>query len=197
MYLKRMGTIAAVAVLYLGQVCAAQFTGYGFGGQVLLTEPTVQDDLKLNSEQKTKLKSVADKLREEWAENKDKIEKMTPEERGKLAKETSKKTNDAIVGVLDEKQVKRLKQIDLQDRGPLALFDPEVRKALDVTDDQIGQVKSLVKDSLPDMEKAYKAGDRTKLDELVKSAREKFQKIFTKEQKTKWAEMTGEPLKLS
>ena len=195
MSLKRLSRIAAVAaVLCLGQVSTAQFTGYGFGGQLLLAEPQVQEDLKITSEQKTKLKEVVDKLKQGWAENKDKIEKMTPEERGKLAKETSKKTNDAIVGILDENQVKRLKQLDLQDRGPLALFDPDVRKALDVTDDQITQVKALVKETLPELEKAHKMGDRTKMGELVKSARENFQKLFTKEQKAKWTEMIGEPL---
>src|SRR5262245_30515792 len=125
----------------------AQFTGYGLGGQFLLMNKSVQEELKLSDDQLTQLRGGLEKLREEVKGNLDKIREMEPEERAKLLSNISEQTNKFVGKVLDEGQVKRLREIDLQQRGPLALYDPEVRKALKISDEQLGKLKELATDS--------------------------------------------------
>jgi hypothetical protein len=174
----------------------AQFTGYGVGGQFLLLNKSVQQELKLTNDQIAKLKDTVGKVLEG---NKGELAKMRTaghDERAKLMSTISEQTNKAVVGVLNPDQIKRLREIDLQERGPMALYDPEVRRSLKITDEQLGKLKNLADDSLQQVQKAYDARDMKKVREVVRSAQDKLNDILTDEQKRTWREMMGKPFDL-
>jgi hypothetical protein len=186
-----IGLIGALAV-----PSQAQFTGYGVGGQLLLLNKSVQQELKLSDAQIAKLKDSVGKVLEN---NRGELAKMRAaghDERAKLMSAISEQTNKAVVGVLNPDQVKRLREIDLQERGPMALYDPEVRKSLKITDEQLGKLKNLADDSLQQVQKAYDARDMKKVREVVRSAQQKLADILTDEQKRTWREMLGKPFDL-
>jgi hypothetical protein len=195
----RNGIILAAAVGLLGALTVparAQFTGYGVGGQYLLMNQSVRQELKLTEQQFGKIKTEVDKVLDA---NKDKLARLKdadPEERAPVLDAITEQTNKIVVGVLSKDQVKRLREIDLQQRGPMALYDPEVRKALKITEPQLAKLKVLAKETNQQAQKAQDAGDMKKLDEVMRAAGEKLDTLLTDEQKKTWVEMLGKPFEI-
>src|SRR5205085_3611903 len=52
----------------------------------------------------------------------------------------------ALSGVLDEKQMTRLRQIELQQRGTQAFLDASVQKDLHITPEQTANIKTILDD---------------------------------------------------
>src|SRR4029079_7338351 len=92
----------------------------------LATVDTVQEALKLSSEQKDKIKTINDDVRDEM--------RKEFESGGRPGREKMKKVMDdaseKLGKVLDEGQQKRLMGVFLQVNGPIALVDRSVEKAL-------------------------------------------------------------------
>ena len=93
-------------------------------------------------------------------------------------------------------QIKRFKEISLQQDGPLLSVmakDGEVAAAWKLTDDQKQKIKTIAEE----MREALKVagGDRSKMQELLKSGNGKLMNLLTEAQKTKWKELIGEPFK--
>lgn len=105
----------------------------------MTTETLVQEELKLSAEQVAAVgKALAGENEKFVAAWKALGAKPADEGVGKLAADTRRAANEAVAKVLSEGQSKRLKQLELQARGPVAFDDPEVRKALGgVTDEQV------------------------------------------------------------
>jgi hypothetical protein len=122
------------------------------------------------------------------------LEKLSPEVMAAIAK------------VLDEKQFKRFKQIDLQQRGNNAFRDVAVQKELKFTDDQKMSIVSLLNDSDKEikalMPKFGAGGKGTdfkaafeKIDNARKETKEKIFTVLTKDQRKTYREMIGEEFK--
>lgn len=196
-----MRNVIRIAVV-LGAVAAlagsarAQFSGYGVGGQYLLLNKSVQQELKLTDDQLDKLKGAVEKLLDDNKDRLAKLRDLAPEERAKAMAPITDLSNKIVVKVLDEDQVKRLRQIDIQQRGPMALYDPEVRKALKITDEQTGMLKELADKSIAQVQKFYDAKDMKKVAEVMRGAEEKLASILTDDQKRTWREMLGKPFEV-
>ena len=101
----------------------------------LLFVKAVQRDLQLTPEQIDKLKEVRKTaFRGGAASLEELLTKMAAQ-----AAETKKK----VEAILTPEQMERLKEIHLQAAGPGALADPDVRKALNLTDEQVEKIKKL------------------------------------------------------
>ncbi len=125
----------------------------GFGGQQtrtrfeLATLPEVQADLKLNEEQK---KLAADQL----AKQREKRAALAPAGGGgggggagfaAMQTEITKINTEletAFVAKLDDAQKSRMHGLIVQVNGAAALLDPDIAKALDVNEEQLGKLKS-------------------------------------------------------
>jgi hypothetical protein len=171
----------------------AQFTGYGANAQFLLLNKSVQEELKLTENQLGKLKGAVDKILGGYREKLSKVREMEPEERAKLMGDITEKTNVIVVEVLDKDQIKRLREIDLQQRGPMALYDPEVRKALKITENQLTQLKALAAETTKELQKAYDDRDARNIESAMQTGLKKLSELLTDEQKEKWKEMLGKP----
>ncbi len=203
MRLGKLGLVLAVVAMASGPALAQQrqpggrgFGGFGGSPLFLLAQKSVQDELKLSEDQVKKVKDLSDKQRGSFQGLRD----LSPEERQKKMQEARKANDKAVADILKAEQLKRLKQISLQQRGARAFSDPETAKALHLTDGQTEKVKTILEASRPAGGQRGQRGQRTeeerqKLDAARKATNEKLMNVLTSEQKAKWKELTGEPFK--
>jgi Spy/CpxP family protein refolding chaperone len=197
--MKRLVPLAAVlAVVALAAPAGwAQGRRGGGGGTLfLLTQKSVQEELKLSDDQVKKVTDLGEKAREEFG----KLRDLSREERQQKAAELSKANDKAVAEILQPNQLKRLKQIHWQQQGARAFGDPEVADALKFTDQQKDKIKAVQEEAQKEMSALRQSGGdreevRKKSEELRKATNDKLMGLLTDEQKTKWKELTGEPFK--
>jgi hypothetical protein len=122
---------------------------------VLLSNKSVQEELKLTSEQRDKLKNVrarlgekAEKLVAEFDMNK--LQQRNPEERNKNALEIMdsmmKESNKAATDILQPDQAKRFQQIEWQASGLLVFKNADIQTALKVGKDQKNKIDLILEE---------------------------------------------------
>jgi Spy/CpxP family protein refolding chaperone len=175
----------------------------------VLSNPGVQKELNLKDEQISKLKDALTKVRDNHKDDIANFAKMSKEQQAKLFKTYAEESNKAIAGVLDDKQLKRFKQISWQLSGSSALQDPELQKELKLTDEQKKKLDGVFDDAnnkLQDLNKKlqeltknretnpekYKELQK-KYEELQKDIEKKANDVLTEEQKKSFKELLGKP----
>jgi Spy/CpxP family protein refolding chaperone len=173
--------------------------GGGGGGMGMFGPPSmarlasiekVQDELKLTSEQKDKIKKINDDGRAEMRKLLEGGGRPDPEKMRELGDEQANKLKE----VLKDDQQKRLLGIFVQVRGNGAVMDPVVGKEIDLTDDQ----KSKLREAMgPPPEGGRPAGGGG---ESFQARREKMDKeiasVLTDEQKKKLESLKGDKFEL-
>jgi len=188
-------------VLTLGQQFAmAQAGGFGFfrgNPLMLLRQESVQKELKLSDDQINKAKELADQTREKMRD----IFGADEADRPKKMQELNEETRKALAEILNADQSKRLKEISYQQRGGIAFTDPEVAKALDLSEEQQAKVRTINQETGAAMRQLFTPGQapdddaRQKMADLRKSSGEKLLALLSADQKTKWTALQGEPFK--
>jgi hypothetical protein len=174
----------------------------GFGADplnLLVNQKSVQEEIKATEDQ---VKQATEFQRESRGNFRD-LMNLSAEERAKKMQEAQEKTQKKLAEILKPEQLKRLEQIVLQQRGGDALNDPKVQAELKLTDDQKEMVKAIREDAQKAgrdlFANAGMGGDRTELmkkfQEMRKANNEKYVKVLTDEQKSKWKEMVGAEFK--
>jgi hypothetical protein len=188
---------AGAALALLGPVVRAQ-PGGGFmqSPGVLLRQESVQKELKLSEEQKKKAEELGEQMREKFQE----AFGLEGEERAKKMRELTAENNKAVAGILKPEQLKRLKQISYQLRGSTAFTDPEVAKALRLTDEQKKDIQKINQDSFAQMREFFQGGPpdeegRKKIAEIRKEASVKAVKVLTDKQRATWKDLQGKPFR--
>jgi len=179
--------------------------GAGMGGIAgLLNNESVQKELKLDSEQVDKIKAAIAKVRQQHEEDFTKLRDLDQEEQRTKRQELTKTVSEELLksagGILTPDQVKRLKQIDLQQAGTRAFTRADVEKGLNLTADQKEKIKAISEDAAKEMNELRQAGggqgNREKMTELRNQTNGKIQAVLTDDQKKTWKEMTGEPFQI-
>src|SRR5208282_4605317 len=156
----RRNLIIAGMFVVLGSICTAAsaqgpggggFFGRGGGGAsgaMLLAMPEVQTELNLSEDQKSQIKTIGDSVREKMRAsmgqiNFQELQSLSDEERQKRfdemrkkAEEVTKGVDEKVASILDAKQNGRLKELQLQREGAMALTRPEVAKKLNLSEEQ-------------------------------------------------------------
>lgn len=150
--------VAALPVQAQGGRGGGRAGGQGMGGNMqqgpmaLLNIPEVVRELQISGETRTKLSELVEDV---MAEIRETTQSMMEDMRGggnrqemmeKIRKEMEGINEEAMSEVrelLDEKQLKRLRELHLQRMGWTALDEADVRKELRLTDDQLDEIKSL------------------------------------------------------
>jgi hypothetical protein len=106
----------------------------------------------------------------------------------------------AVGEVLNDKQMKRLRQIELQKKDTAALRDTKVRSELKITDSQVKSIDQIFDDSrkeLADLAKegGFGKGSFEKIQGINKETKEKLMGVLTADQKKAWKGMLGEEFK--
>ena len=113
----------------------------------------------------------------------------------------------ALGDVLNSKQLVRLKEIELQQRGTTAFSDAKIQDSLKLTNEQRESVKTILDDSKKEMaELAKGAGGKggfgggganaEKLDGMRKEAQDKINGVLTADQRKAWRAMLGDTFKI-
>jgi hypothetical protein len=125
--------------------------GMGADKLMLLSQPSVRQELKLSDKQIKQLDQRREKQRAAFDELRD----LESEDAAKkIAKQA--KSNDAAIGkILNAEQFKRLTEISLQQRGGHALTDPEVARSLTLTGAQKNKLQDILNQSQEEMQKLF------------------------------------------
>jgi Spy/CpxP family protein refolding chaperone len=183
--------------------------GMGMGGGTglnLLSNKSVQKELKLTDDQIEKANKAATEAREKMMEKFQELRDLDQAERQEKMQGLMKEMATASKKVTDEllkpEQAKRLGQITLQTQGVMAYMSDEVQSKLKFTDEQKTKFKDIQASSMEQMtanrelmQSDREAGTK-KMTEIRKETSEKAAAVLTSEQKATWKEMTGEPFTL-
>jgi Spy/CpxP family protein refolding chaperone len=175
-----------------------QFQGRGgfgaFGGPaMLLRNEQVQEELKLTDDQKTKLEEA---LRPQRGEGFRPGQDLSAEERRELRErfaERREQQEKQINEILTSDQQKRLRQIQLQQRGLAALLDEEVAKEVGVSEEQQNQIREVLRAQAAEQRELGRDASREDRQRLRQQTEEKALAVLTTEQKAKFEELKGEP----
>jgi len=200
-----------LVVILAGPAMAQQGRGggRGFGGGglgMLMSNASVQQELKLDATQIEKAKEVAEKAREKFTAQRDTLQSLQGEERfnkmQELNKEVNAEVNKSAKEFLKPEQMHRLHQIQHQVQGAQAFSDEHVQNKLKLTDAQKSDVHSIVQASNTEMRSLYQnmqsdpEGTRAKIAEHRKETLSKIETKLTDEQKTAWKDMLGSPFEI-
>jgi hypothetical protein len=191
-------------VALLSGPAAAQGRGFGRGGSIafLLSNESVQKELKLDDKQLEKAKELAEKTGEEMREKFQGLQDLSQEERRakmmEINREMTASTLKAAGEFLKPEQITRLKQISYQQRYAQAFNDPEVAKKLNLTDTQKSDIKTILEDSMKEMPTREDFQDdreaaMKKAAEVSKATLSKAEAKLNDEQQKAWKELLGTP----
>jgi len=205
-----------LAVLLAGPALAQQRgQGRGPGGQGgggiagLLTNESVQKELKIDKDNADKVKEAVQKVRDKHADEFTKLRDLPQEERRQksqeLTKAVSEETLKAVSGMLSADQLKRLNQIELQQIGVQAFTRPEIQKALALTDEQKDAIKTINDEAAKKRQELFQQGGgrrqgggqgQSQAAAMRKETMDRVQKLLTADQKKTWKDLTGDPFEI-
>ncbi|MDT7898473.1 MAG: hypothetical protein YPKNTGVA_002322 [Candidatus Fervidibacter sp.] len=179
--------------------------GGPFGGRLggpmlmvgLLRSPQVQQELKLTDQQRQRL----EQLGEQWREKMRGLRDLPPEERRQKGEGMRAEVEKQLATILNEQQMKRLKQIALQVEGYAALERPEIADQVGLTKEQRQKIRDILRQAGEKRREAFQQGqgDRQAAFQRMREIRQwvdgEIEKLLTPEQKKKWQELIGEPFK--
>jgi hypothetical protein len=198
-----LGLAALLGGTVLAQQPQRPGRGAGRGGGVaaLLGNESVQKELKMDQDQTDKVKAAVQKVQDNHKDDFAKVRELTGDEQRTKREELNKTVTDEVLtaagDILKPEQIKRLKQIELQQAGSRAFTRADVQKALALKDDQKDTIKTIAEDAAKAMRDLSPGGQRTpetreKIAALRKETLEKVQAVLTDDQKKTWKDMTGE-----
>jgi len=205
-----MRKLLSAGVLFGLMVCVTNYTyaqrpfqGFTASGPIMLTNKSVQEELKITDDQKEKLgekmRSMIGKYTEVFAKA-----KGEPGEMEKLMKVVQDAATKELAEILKPEQMQRLKQIERQQSITRTLTDDnDAIKDLGITDEQKDRIKQIGDESVKevaDLLKQFGKDNARETNEKVlaarKEANERATKLLTETQQAKWKEMIGEPFEL-
>ncbi len=202
------------------------FGGFGGGLTGMIANNTqLQEELKMDKDQVTKLTEALAKVREDLRDDLAKLRDFqnpaSAEDRAAITKKLSDANEKAVETVLKPEQVKRLHQIENQQAGMAVFAKEDVQKQLKLTDAQkekLDEINKELQKDLRDLAGAGGAGGRggrggaggggfggfgnpetvQKRQELQKEAMSSAKKALNDDQKTTLAkDVLGEPFELT
>jgi hypothetical protein len=171
---------------------------------MIVNSPDVQKELSVTDDQKTKLGDVARQIGED-ARSIDfaAFFDMDKDERNKFVADQVKKTDEKLAKVLDEKQMERLKQLEVQQQGIQALIDPDIVAKLKLSKEAQDKIKTVLDDSRKQQQQTNQNFDwRNASDDERKEFRDKQVKqradtlksalaALDDDQLVEWGKLTG------
>jgi hypothetical protein len=178
------------------------------GLSFLVFHGKVQEELKLSDEQKQKLQKRLQGTVQDAMQFFQKLDDRKPEEREQELSSYRQGAQEKLATFLNETlkdgQLKRLRQLELQQQGPFALGQPDVAQELKITDEQRNQFVMVVQEMQtkiePLIKEAQSGGNPEEIrPRVMKIRREhegRIEALLSDGQKKQWQEMLGEPLDL-
>ncbi len=201
-----LGLVALMAVPVMAQDRGrGGRRGFGGGGATaLLRREAVQKELKLTSEQQSKIEDLMESERENRRDFFENWRDLSPEERIKQTAANQDKMDATLGKILKAEQCERLFQIEIQQSGPAVLGRMRCAKALKLTDEQKAKLVEVQiagqRIQREAMREARDGGDRqaafAKVRELREQQNKKLLAVLTDAQREQFKKMAGEKLDL-
>jgi len=170
---------------------------------MLLDQPSVQDELRVTPDQAQKARQVADAQRRKL----EGLNGLPREEAAKKVAEAQQSADKDLQAILTTDQFRRLREIGLQQLGPISMGRADVAEAVGLTPEQQQQVRTMQDRLMQTAAQGFQggrpgpgAGPRGGLLDTIAriqtAKRETDQKILallTAEQKSKWTQLQGAP----
>ncbi|MBI3838870.1 MAG: hypothetical protein HY288_13185 [Planctomycetia bacterium] len=206
---------ALTLAMLMASSASAQFFGRGMRvppsvrNIMMLRSDAVKKELDLSADQQKSLDEIAAQMQSEAMEIISGLQDLTPEEREKelpsLLKtmtEKGKELQAQVDKVLNAKQLTRMKELSIQQRGPEAFEDEEVATALKLSDDQKKKLVAVRDEAADKQQEIIKAltsgeggGDRAAIGEKMQALRkelgDKALAVLTAEQREIFEKMKG------
>jgi hypothetical protein len=151
--------------------------------------PEVQEELQLNAEQRRQLATIDEKwhqvMDEAWRQ------RLPAVEREKRRMDQAQSQQTEVAKILNAAQFDRFRQIALQALGPVAFFDPDVAKELNLTAEQKKQLRTILQGCGPNHFGHF--GPYGPGPDNEKRALEQIRRELQPEQWQKWTELIGKP----
>jgi hypothetical protein len=179
---------------------AGSFKSYEF----LLVNESVQNELKLSDEQVLKVNTTVHDIRQKRRAELEKLRNLpAPKGREKflqILEENAQEALDSSAKILTAEQVKRLKQIRVQQDGFDAFYNDAVSAALKLSKEQQQRIKKIDREAETQGEKPPQVGTggnyattMTRMAARRKDLIGKAVDLLTAEQKTVWTDLVGAP----
>jgi hypothetical protein len=173
----------------------------------LLLNELLQWELKLSDEQIDKLEDAEAAVKQRHQEEADRLARQGREymtARVALSEKGEREQREVLRNILTPAQRGRVRQVELQLAGPAAFRDPDVQRALRLTEAQQEALETALKDVRNSyMEESRRARRAVpapppedlnkRLKELSQQVLKRQEELLTVEQKKKWAALVGEP----
>lgn len=195
---------------------AIGYVGYARNPLMLLMNPNVQKELKLDSDIKQEVQEAYQEVNRVRSQDYQKARTLTGKERTKFYQElrTKFETDSAKKAreILEPKQYARLQEILVQVQGISAFHNPQIQKKLKITDAQKQKFAEVQKAQAVKQQKAIrdlqqKVGangvrfDYKKYREIQKKFQAELEKemtgVLTKEQQAQFAKMKGKKFEMN
>lgn len=179
----------------LGRQGGGIMRGGGNVAGMLLQRADVQKELGLTEDQKTKIRQAQEKRQAAMQE----LRNLPPEERQQKIQELMR-FND-LTDALNDTQKKRLKELEYQWQGAMALNQQETAQAVGLTQEQrtkIAGIQEQMGQTLREAMRDFQPGGdmtevRKKMEDLRNKTEKEIEAVLTAEQKQKWQAMQGKP----
>ncbi len=201
-------TVAALglAALLASPAWAQRGGGFMGGPAALLSNKSVQQELKLDDKQVEEANKVSEDLRAKAREAFESAQGLEGAERQKkmqeVRKQQAEELNKTLSTLLKPEQRKRFDQISLQQMGAFAFGSHELQSELKLTDAQKDKIKEISDASREQMREIFQnaQGDRRAAREkMVTLRKETLDKVVAElndDQKKTWKEKTGAPFEV-
>jgi hypothetical protein len=175
------------------------------GGAGLIANQDVQKELKLTKEQTSKAEAGARAVREKYHGEFAKFDELDAQARfektAEIVRNMTSETNKGLADVLKPEQMKRYRQIQLQQLDLMAFTEPDVQSQLKLSDEQVGLIRKINAESQSQRrEFAQGGGNRAETQKkgttLGKESMDKALAVLSADQKQAWQDMTGEPFEV-
>jgi Spy/CpxP family protein refolding chaperone len=194
--------LSALVVLFLAGVVAAEekkpASLPALGIHVLINVPEVQQELKLKEDQKKALEEIGTEARQSLRG----VRKLEQAERQKKFREVRENAEAKLEKTLNKDQLQRLRQIDLQQHGPIVASRKEIAQKLELTREQKQKLREISQETTKAIQKLREDGIRRaelaeKGGKVRAAAAAKAAAVLTPEQKKLWVEMVGKRFDVS
>lgn len=169
------------------------------GGAELLFVPKVQADLKLSDPQKTQVRQLEEQMARDLQGLVERFQGTKPEERPKLIADLIAGHLKQAMTILTPEQQTRFRQLSLQTQGTLALAQAEVASELKLTPEQRERVGVIVNEQQAALVTLVRGGlgsnAQQQVEGVLKETENRILPLLTDDQKARWKELLGPPLR--
>jgi eukaryotic-like serine/threonine-protein kinase len=166
----------------------------------LLYVREVQDLLRVDEAQRALIDDMEGKLSVRRREDFRDFRKLSLDERHQRMVEEARQQEQFVAKVLRPEQARRLKQIALQQRGPMAFLDSTVAESLKLSQKDRETIRKVIDEAGPfyrfrsSKSEEPSGSPRPPMTTVFRETVNRILDLLTETQRERWGEMTGEPV---